>query len=97
MDAAAIPPDTVASNNPPGFFLATERPSVVIPFGGPEVLREVTARYDVRWVVLDANHPQDLEALYQSPAVLNWLELKAEFQDSQARPVWLFAVHPESE
>ncbi len=87
----------VATNNPPGFFLATGHPSVVIPFGGPEVLREVTERYEVDWLVLDANHPGGLEPLYQDPDSLDWMELRVELRDTQGRAIWLFEVYPETD
>lgn len=65
----------VAVNNPPGLYLATGAPSVMIPNGPPEALRGVVERYDVEWVVLDANRPDGLASLYQAPGSLPWLTL----------------------
>jgi 4-amino-4-deoxy-L-arabinose transferase-like glycosyltransferase len=66
----------VASNNPPGMYLASGAPSVMIPNGPPETLRAVIERYDVRWVVLDANRPEGLASLYLAPDSVPWLALE---------------------
>jgi hypothetical protein len=65
----------VASNNPPGMVLASGASSVMVPNGPPEALRAVVARYGVGWVVLDANRPEGLAALYLDPGSLSWLTL----------------------
>ena len=62
----------IAINNPPGFFVASGRESIVIPDGGPEVLRQVIDRYRVDWLVLDRNN-SGLAELYENPDLLNWL------------------------
>ncbi len=41
-------------NNPPGYTLATGRPSVMIPSGGDKALLEVSKRYAVRFWVINA-------------------------------------------
>jgi hypothetical protein len=84
----------VAVNNPPGFFVETGRPSVVIPNGGVAVLEQVARRYQVGWVVLDANHPAGLADLYASPTQLDWLRPIGQWLDPAGRPVWLMAVEP---
>jgi hypothetical protein len=63
----------VAANNPPGLSLATGAPSVMIPNGSPETLHAAVEKYDVRWVVLDANRPDGLAELYDKPDSLSWL------------------------
>lgn len=84
----------VAVNNPPGFFAVTEWPAVVIPNGDPSMLHQVVERYGVGWVVLDANHPAGLAALYQEPAALDWLQPITSWPDPTGRPVWLLSVRP---
>jgi hypothetical protein len=81
-------------NNPPGFFAVTEWPAVVIPNGDPSMLHQVVERYGVGWVVLDANHPAGLAALYQEPAASDWLQPITSWPDPTGRPVWLLSVRP---
>jgi hypothetical protein len=71
---------TVAANNPPGLYLATGAPSVMIPNGPLETLRAVVERYGVRWVVLDANRPDGLAGLYLAPDSVSWLGLAERIQ-----------------
>lgn len=52
-------------NNPPGFYLATGRPSIVIPDGGLKNLALAAQKYGAKYLVLDTNNPK-LDALYQS-------------------------------
>ena len=66
-----------AVNNPPALQAASSRPAVVIPDGGVEALQAVADRYDVRWVVLDANRPEGLRSLYENPSLVPWLRLEA--------------------
>jgi 4-amino-4-deoxy-L-arabinose transferase-like glycosyltransferase len=82
----------VAVNNPPGFFLATGLPAVVIPDGGEETLRQVSQRYAVEWIVLEANHPYGLDALYAEERLPAWMSLERQFEDADGRPVLLFHV-----
>jgi hypothetical protein len=59
----------VIANNPPGFFLATGRPSIVIPDGSEKELLEAAQKYGAKYLVLDQNNPK-LNHLYQSEKVL---------------------------
>ncbi len=85
-------PGVVAVNNPPGFYLASGIPAVVIPDGDATTLRAVIDRFGVGWVILDANHPAGLASLYADPESMSWLELGASFRDEQGRQVWLLRV-----
>ncbi len=82
----------VAVNNPPGFSLATGREAVVIPNGPPETLHAVVRRFQVDWVVLESNHPSQLDPLYTHPASLPWLRLADQIADPFGRPVYLLEV-----
>jgi hypothetical protein len=82
----------VAVGDPPGFYLATGAPSVVIPNGDEIVLRHVAEVYGVEWVVLEADHPSGLEALYESPAERTWLAAPLMFLDPSGNPVYLYRV-----
>jgi hypothetical protein len=69
-------PGIVMVNNPPGFYLASGLPSVVIPDGDPHALFDAAVRYGVEWIILDENHPEGLAILYQRPSYVPWLELR---------------------
>jgi hypothetical protein len=87
-------PGIVAINNPPGLSVAAALPSVVVPNGDERTLREVVERYGVRWVILDANQPMGLAALYEHPAGAGWLTLQETLLDGEGRPVYLLSVEP---
>jgi len=87
----------VAVNDPPGFFLGTGIPAVVVPNGSEETLRQVAKRYDVRWIVLEADHPAGLDELYRNPSGSSWLGPPLRFNDPGGRAVLLFEVPLEGE
>jgi hypothetical protein len=82
----------VAVNNPPGFFAHSHMSAVVIPFGTEQTLRKVVDSYNVRWVVLEANHPHGLNALYAEPNSVEWLTLVETIQDPGGQPVHVLKV-----
>ncbi len=92
LSAISHPEDVVAVNNPPGFFLATGMEAVVIPNGAPQTLKSVIDRYNVRWVILDVNHPESLNALYTGEFTPNWMELKSTTQDANGEDVQIWKV-----
>jgi hypothetical protein len=67
-DLGATPCEVVMVNNPPGFYLASGRSAVVIPFGDEQMLKEAASRYGVRYLVLEVNNSGHLSRLYLSPA-----------------------------
>lgn len=60
--------EVVMVNNPPGYFLASGRPAVVIPNGDVSTLLAVAERYGARFVVLDGNAPEGLRPWLEAPA-----------------------------
>ena len=62
--------DIVLVNNPPGFIVATGRAAIVVPNGGQETLMEVVQRYEPKYVLLEPDHPQGLNSLYDDPGNL---------------------------
>jgi hypothetical protein len=82
----------VAVNNPPGFFAHSHRQAVVIPFGSVEALGKVVDSFHVGWVVLEANHPDALNALYAEPNSVGWLRLVETIQDPGGNPVHVLKV-----
>jgi 4-amino-4-deoxy-L-arabinose transferase-like glycosyltransferase len=87
-------PGIVAVNDPPGFYLVSGLPCVVVPFGDASTLRVVVDRFNVEWVILDANFPAPLAGVYANPGSVPWLALRGQIDDSQGRPVYLLQVIP---
>jgi len=54
-------------NNPPGFYIASGRPAIVIPDGGANTLLSAAQRYQANYVILEFNHPWGLNELYDHP------------------------------
>ena len=86
----------VAVNNPPGFYLATGMPAVVLPSGGLEALAAVVGDFQVAWVVLDANNP-DLQPLYQGSVQVPWLQWAGTLPDEERGPVVVYRVVDEGQ
>ncbi len=57
----------VMVNNPPGFFIASRRPAIVIPDGDTDTLLLAASRYHAEYLILEFNHPPDLDSLYGAP------------------------------
>ena len=85
--------EMVAINNPPGFYTASQRPSIVIPDGGEKELMSVVGDFDVKWVVLDQNNPR-LRSLYENPNSADWLILENQFEPPNGARVLIFRVDP---
>ncbi len=86
LDAANVPyarlrgvlPDdaVVMVNDPPAFYYFTGLGGVVVPDGGPEVVRALAARYGVTHLLLDQNATPPLVPLYEGKIALPaWLNL----------------------
>ena len=58
-------PPVVMAGNPPAFNAWTGLPAVVLPNEGLERTLEAARRYRVSYIVLDANRPAPLAALYE--------------------------------
>jgi hypothetical protein len=63
----ASPSDIVLVNNPPGYYLASNRAAIVIPNGDEQTLLSVAKRYNAHYLILEYNHPRGLDELYSSP------------------------------
>ena len=59
--------DVVLVNDPPGFFLASNRPSISIPYGNLATLLAVARRYNARYLLLEFNQLQGKDDLYDHP------------------------------
>ncbi|MBM3144535.1 MAG: hypothetical protein FJ010_06090 [Chloroflexi bacterium] len=59
--------EIIMVNNPPGFYIASGRPAIVIPDGDEGTLLSAAQRYQAKYVILEFNHPQGLNDLYGHP------------------------------
>ena len=59
--------EIIMVNNPPGFYIATRRPAIVIPDGDADTLLSAAQRYQANYVILEFNHPWGLNDLYDLP------------------------------
>ncbi len=88
LDDAGIPRDVIILvNNPPGFYLASLRPAIVIPDGDTTNLLAAATHFDAKYLLLEFNHPPGLDELYAQPELARSLQLLHD--DGQTR---LFAV-----
>jgi hypothetical protein len=69
-------------NNPPGYFAATGRLTIVIPDGDVNMLLEAARHYDARNLLLDKNFPKDLAGLFAHPTDQNELEYLGDFEET---------------
>jgi len=63
----AQPSEGVLVNNSPGFFIASERPSISIPYGDVQTVLEVARRYQARYLLLEFNQLTGVDDLYANP------------------------------
>jgi hypothetical protein len=63
----ASPGVPVMVNDPPGFYLATQRAALAIPDGDVSTLLAVSQRYQAGYLVLEENTVKGLRALYRQP------------------------------
>lgn len=68
-------------NNPPGFTAANGRPSIAIPNERVEVIWQAGVDYDAKYLVLEKDHPQSLEGLYQKPGTIGKLIYLGTFEN----------------
>ncbi len=57
----------VMTNDPIGFYLKCEIPSVSVPVGGEKSVKLVAQRYGVEYLVLEKDHPPELSAYFLAP------------------------------
>jgi hypothetical protein len=74
--------EIVMVNNPPGYFVAIGRPAIVVPDGDIHSTLAAAERYHARYLLLESNHPQGLDDLYQTPEDLPGLEYLYTLEDT---------------
>jgi hypothetical protein len=61
-------------NNPPGFYVASGRSSIVIPNGDVSDILAAGNKFGAQLLVLEGNHPQSLAGLFADPLSSNQME-----------------------
>ncbi len=75
LNEKGIPANAIVMvNNPPGFALATGRSAIVIPDGGLESSLAAAERYGATVLLLEANHPEGLNQVYDQLQQLTGLD-----------------------
>ena len=68
--------DIVIVNNPPGYYVANQRSAIVLPNGDANVAYAVAQQFGARYMLLEVNHADALNSLYEQPAdVSGWVYL----------------------
>ena len=68
VDNGISPVDVVIVRNPPGYFIASGRPSVALPFGDESTILAVAERYNARYLVIEKDGTfEAIQDLYDDP------------------------------
>ena len=60
--------EVVIVRNPPGYYIASERPAVVLPYGDESVLLAVAKRYNAHYLILEDQGVYDeIKTIYDNP------------------------------
>jgi hypothetical protein len=59
--------EIVLVNNPPGYYVATGRSAIYTPFGDQQNLIAAAQRYGAHFLLLEKDHPEGLNDLYNHP------------------------------
>jgi len=81
-DLGITPDEIGAVNNPPGYYLATSRSSIVIPNGDIEQLLTAARRYNATYLLLEAGQV-NLQELYANPGDRPELDFMADVNGVQ--------------
>ena len=88
---AQLPRDAVVMvNDPPGFYYQTGLSAVVVPDSSPTVIPVLTYRYNVSYLLLDANRTEPFARLYNNEDNYPFLRL---IQDDRATGLRLYQVN----
>jgi hypothetical protein len=79
----ATPCLVVMVNNPPGYYAASKRSSVVIPYGDEAMLLQAAQEYDVSYLVLEENDSGHLARLYDQPGDVSGLKYLGEVEGTK--------------
>jgi hypothetical protein len=94
LDQNARADDIVMVVDPPTFYNVSRRRAVMIPTDNADAIFDAARQYNVRYLVLQFDHPKPLKELYKGEATVHGLKPVAEFRDALGRPVTLFEIVP---
>jgi hypothetical protein len=84
LDRLGIPRgEIVMINNPPGFYLSSGRPAIVIPYPGLDALRQAARQFGSTTLVLEKDTVIGMQALYNKPGSFPGLELLETIENAQ--------------
>jgi len=75
--------DIVIVNNPAGYFLATGRQAITLPYGDEDTLLKLAIRYHAKYLIIDENTPEGLQHLYEYPQDRQGLDYLASVGDTR--------------
>jgi hypothetical protein len=68
LDNGIQPRDVVIVRNPPGYFIASRRSSIALPFGDESTILSVAKKYDARYLVIEKGGTfETIQDLYDEP------------------------------
>jgi hypothetical protein len=80
--------------DPAAYYVATRRPSLVIPIEGPETLALAAGEWDTRWLLLDRDRPAPYREMYEDQLALAGWRPVATFTDPLGDPAILYRYEP---
>ena len=93
LDAwGASPSQPVMTVDPPSFFNESRRRSIYLPTESTDAIFQAARQFDVRYLVLEFDHPIPLNELYAGRVKVEGLSPVAKFKDAIGRPVELFEI-----
>lgn len=92
LDEHAAPSDRVLVNDPPAFYYHSGRECVAIPSDGVDGLRFVQAKYGIRYLVLEHNHPRFLDSMYAGAETLHGWVARQVFHDALGEKVIIYEM-----
>jgi len=82
--------DVIIVSNPPGFYLVSSRPSIVLPDGTPETILALAEQYKARYLVLEPGSiTTGLQQVYDQPDEFPYLLFLGEVDGTR-----IFAIEP---
>ncbi len=95
LDAHAEPADRVLVGDPAAFYYYSGRECAAIPSDGMDGLRFVQAKYRVRYLVLEYNHPRFLDGVYRGEETPEGWVARQVFHDSLGEKVVVYEMAQE--
>ena len=90
VEQGASQDEIVIVRNPPGYYIVSGRPAIVMPPGGPNVLLELSAYYDATYFALESDgvleEYQDIYENYEANPDLEYL--------GEVTGARIYALHP---